>query len=160
MSDNLKVKHMLEIIKTFQDKIVGGSILDPSNSFLAFVVEDENESANVLCEVDEFDLYEPDVQVLKIQGKDYNRLGIQTYKMPTILDFIEMVERHNLYEYEICLEDHTDDNIIRHHVKDKGHTVMSRIGDYTYIIFRPKPKEYTEKELPKNILQELGGITS
>lgn len=158
MSDNLKVKHIIEMIEAFQNRIVRGSFLDPSNSFFAFVLEDENGNASILCEVDDYDLYEPNIGVLKIRGRNYNEM--LNYTLPTIEGFIEMVKTLDMMEYELCLEDYTNENnIIRHHVKDKGITTMSHIGSNQFLIFRPKPKEYTENE-NINILQELGGITS
>ena len=158
MSDNLKVKHIIEMIEMFQDRIIRGSFLDPHNSFFAFVLEDKNGDASVLCEVDDYNLYEPDIGVLKIRGRNYNEM--LNYKLPTIEGFIDMVKSLDIMEYELCLEDYTDENnIICHHVKDKGITTMSYIGSNQYLIFRPRSKEYAENERV-NMLQELGGITS
>lgn len=159
MKTNLKVKHIIEMIEMFEDRIIDGSIMDPSNSFLAFIIENDNLKANCFKEVYGFDLYDPDIETLIFQGKFFNETD---YKLPTINDFIEMVNRHNLLEYNIVLEYEDEDGNKNHHfVKDSGNTKVYQVGNYMYIVLIPRIKDYSEKDLEyKNIIQRIGGITS
>lgn len=162
---NLKVLDFIKAIDYTVNNVTGEECkLDPSEIFMAILLPKRQEIKRTyedFKEIYAFDLFDPDIGVLKLKAKFFTELE---YNLPTLKDFIDMVNDNNnldLKEYEICISSENTDNSNKlYHLGEVVRFDYRLIDEYAYLIIL---LEYSlvedNKDSQENIFKEMGFIS-
>lgn len=164
MNNSHTVLDFLNLINNVLENTIDGVILDPKDIFIAAILpakDNENHTADDFKEIYEFELYDIDINVLKMRAKSCE-YGV-SHAAPTVASFISLVDecKDFLLDYNIhiCCEDENG-NTTTYHLGEYMCIHYTMVGENPYIII---PLEKCINEAPNirhveisNITQQLG----
>lgn len=137
MSNNITVSGMINLVKEITSKIHGDGLLcDPSCTCFA-VLKPPYSDYNDFAEIYGFDIFEPDIKVIKFKAKFINK---ENYQLPSLLDFMIMPEQNeklDLLNYEVCIDfKNAEGKHTLYHLGSKVIASYMRIKNNHYLVIK------------------------